>query len=136
MQRLGRRGLTDQDKKFKALVENLKTGHRADEACSGAVAEGSTPSAAMPFEQKALQYLMRAEALYTEIQVTRGGGGGGGGGGASERRGPGGSVRTGTRSEQEPVRNPPARGNAAAELAGRSTKLPQAARNLLSASRS
>src|SRR5262249_59863375 len=35
--------------------------------------------AAEPFEQKALQYLMRAEALFNEIQVTQGGGGGGGG---------------------------------------------------------
>src|SRR5215831_20458335 len=35
--------------------------------------------AAEPFEQKALQYLMRAEALFNEIQVSQGGGGGGGG---------------------------------------------------------
>src|SRR5204863_7020047 len=39
---------------------------------------------AMPFEQKALQYLMRAEALYTEIQVTMQQGGGGGGGGRQQ----------------------------------------------------
>src|SRR5262249_56977148 len=40
---------------------------------------------AEPFEQKALQYLMRADALFNEIQVTMGGGGGGGGGGQNAR---------------------------------------------------
>ncbi|HTS29616.1 MAG TPA: hypothetical protein VMH81_27285 [Bryobacteraceae bacterium] len=40
---------------------------------------------AIPNEQKALQYLLRAEATFREIQVAfgRGGGGGGGGGGAA-----------------------------------------------------
>ena len=42
---------------------------------------------ALPPEQKALQYLLRAEATFRDIQVAfgrqRGGGGGGGGGGAT-----------------------------------------------------
>jgi hypothetical protein len=40
---------------------------------------------AIPHEQKALQYLLRAEATFRQIQVAfgRGGGGGGGGGGAA-----------------------------------------------------
>ncbi len=42
---------------------------------------------AIPNEQKALQYLLRAEATYRQIQVAfgRGGGGGGGGGGGAAR---------------------------------------------------
>src|SRR5262249_49548102 len=79
MQRLSRRGLTGQDKNFKALSENMKQaieqmGPAADQLKNEKAEE------ALPFEQKALQFLMRAEALYTEIQVTQGGGGGGGGG--------------------------------------------------------
>ena len=41
----------------------------------------------MPNEQKALQYLLRAEATFRQIQVAfgqRGGGGGGGGGAARD----------------------------------------------------
>ena len=38
---------------------------------------------AIPNEQKALQFLLRAEATYRQIQVAFGGGGGGGGGGAA-----------------------------------------------------
>jgi hypothetical protein len=42
---------------------------------------------AIPHEQKALQYLLRAEATFRQIQVAfgRGGGGGGGGGGGAAR---------------------------------------------------
>ena len=87
--------------------------HRADGAGSGQPARLKRPTAAEPFEQKALQYLMRADALFTEIQVTQGGGGGGGGGDAERQRSCR-SVRAGTRSEQEPVRNRAAWRNAAA----------------------
>jgi len=61
-----------------------------------AASEAMTPAAqqlqqqkwkdAIPHEQKALQYLLRAEATFRQIQVAfggRGGGGGGGGGGAA-----------------------------------------------------
>jgi hypothetical protein len=40
---------------------------------------------AIPNEQKALQFLLRAEATYRQIQVAFGGGGGGGGGGGAAR---------------------------------------------------
>jgi Domain of unknown function (DUF4175) len=78
--RLSRRGLTGQNKQFEALADNLK---KAIEQMTPAAEQlqKSDPDAAMPPEQKALQFLMRAEALFTEIQVTMGGGGGGGGGG-------------------------------------------------------
>src|SRR3989454_227028 len=80
MQRLGRRGLAGQNKQFKELTENLK---QAIEQMGPAAEQlkNEKADAARPFEDKALQYLMRAEALFTEIQVTMGGGGGGGGGG-------------------------------------------------------
>src|SRR3989454_9823879 len=79
MQRLGRRGLAGQNKQFKELTENLK---QAIEQMGPAAEQlkNEKADAARPFEDKALQYLMRAEALFTEIQVTMGGGGGGGGG--------------------------------------------------------
>src|SRR6185436_13561131 len=78
--RLSRRGLTDQNKKFQDLSDNLK---KAMEQMTPAAEQlqKEDANAAMPPEQKALQFLMRAEALFTEIQVQQGGGGGGGGGG-------------------------------------------------------
>ena len=41
---------------------------------------------AIPNEQKALQYLLRAEATFRQIQVAFGGRGGGGGGGGAPAR--------------------------------------------------
>lgn len=41
------------------------------------------PDEALPPEQKALQHLQRAEAVFREVQVSQGGGGGGGGGGGA-----------------------------------------------------
>src|SRR5437660_8488282 len=79
LQRMSRRGLTNQDKTIKQLSENLKAAiDQMNPAADQLKAENA--QAAEPFEQKALQFLMRAEALFNEIQVTRGGGGGGGGG--------------------------------------------------------
>src|SRR5439155_11946151 len=80
MQRLARRGLSGQNKTFKDLSENLK---QAIEQMGPAAEQlkNEQADAALPYEQKALQYLMRAEALFTEIQVTMGNRGGGGGGG-------------------------------------------------------
>ena len=43
--------------------------------------QGQDADAALPHEQRALQYLQRAEEAYEEVLVTMGGGGGGGGGG-------------------------------------------------------
>src|SRR6202451_884897 len=40
---------------------------------------------AIPNEQKALQFLLRAEATFRQIKVAFGGGGGGGGGGGAAR---------------------------------------------------
>src|SRR6266568_1171259 len=79
LQRMSRRGLTGQDKMIKQLSENLKAAiDQMNPAAEQLKAENA--QAAEPLEQKALQHLMRAEALFNEIQVTMGGGGGGGGG--------------------------------------------------------
>src|SRR5436853_4894101 len=76
---MSRRGLTSQDKMIKQLSENLKAAiDQMNPAAEQLKAENA--QAAEPLEQKALQHLMRAEALFNEIQVTMGGGGGGGGG--------------------------------------------------------
>jgi hypothetical protein len=81
VERMSRRGLTNQDKMIQQMAENLKNAiQQMNPAAEQLKAEKA--EAAEPFEQKALTYLMRADALFTEIQVTRGGGGGGGGGGA------------------------------------------------------
>src|SRR5215471_13679834 len=77
LDRMNRRGLTGQDKKIAEMAQHLKTameqmGPAADQL------KAEKADAAEPFEQKALQSLMRAEALFNEIQVSQGGGGGGG----------------------------------------------------------
>src|SRR6185436_6152836 len=80
VERMSRRGLTNQDKMIRQMAENLKNAiEQMNPAAEKLKAE--KPDAAEPFEQKALQYLMRADSLFNEIQVTMGGGGGGGGGG-------------------------------------------------------
>jgi len=43
--------------------------------------QGQDADAALPHEQRSLQFLQRAEEAYEEVMVTQGGGGGGGGGG-------------------------------------------------------
>ena len=79
MTRLNRRGLSV-DEQIAQLTENLRLALEqmgpAAQHLSSEDLEG-----AQPFEQKSLQYLMRAEALFNQVQVTQGGGGGGGGGG-------------------------------------------------------
>src|SRR5215471_13482634 len=78
IERMNRRGLTGQDKMIAQMAKNLKSAmEQMTPAADQLKAEKA--DAAEPFEQKALQYLMRAEALSNEIQVTQGGGGGGGG---------------------------------------------------------
>jgi len=78
IERMNRRGLTGQDKMIAQMAQNLKSAiEQMTPAADQLKAEKA--DAAEPFEQKALQYLMRAEALFNEIQVSQGGGGGGGG---------------------------------------------------------
>jgi hypothetical protein len=78
LERMNRRGLTSQDKMIKQMAEDLKAA--IDQMTPAAdQLKAQKADAAEPFEQKALMNLMRAEALFNEIQVSLGGGGGGGG---------------------------------------------------------
>ena len=81
-ERMKRRRLAGTNEEFRRFVEEME---KAAEAMSGAAEELKRvqwKSALQP-EQKALQHLLRAEAVFRQIQVAfgRGGGGGGGGGG-------------------------------------------------------
>ncbi len=80
MERLTRRGLA-QDEQIGQLTANLQLALEQMGPASQQL-EDENLEEAQPFEQKSLQYLMRAEALFNQVQVTMGGGGGGGGGGA------------------------------------------------------
>ncbi len=82
--RLERRQLTDQNEMIKALTENV---NKAVEKM-GPISENlmkNNPTAALPLEGEAYNYLGKAAALYTEIQVSQGQRGGGGGGGGDSR---------------------------------------------------
>src|SRR5215471_14540049 len=84
VERMSRRGLTNQDKMIKQMADNLKSAIEQMNPAAEQLQAGK-PDTAEPFEQKALQFLMRADALFNEIQVSMGGGGGGGGGGQNAR---------------------------------------------------
>src|ERR1022692_967626 len=89
--RMKARQLTDAGDSFKSFVKDMETAVEA----MGPAAEklkGAGWQDALPHEQKALQYLMRAEATSRDIQVafgnqSKGGGGGGGGAGARDMEG-------------------------------------------------
>ena len=82
-QRMDNRGVTD-DSSFKQIAMLLPQAAEQMELAVKGLRDKS-PSGAMPPEQKALQILQRAEAIYRDVQVAfqeQGGGGGGGGGGS------------------------------------------------------
>jgi hypothetical protein len=79
------RGLTGSDTTFmqiqRALAEGAKEMQNAEEQLGRRSGRG-----ALPFEERALAHMQRADALYRDVQVQQqqqGGGGGGGGGGQS-----------------------------------------------------
>jgi hypothetical protein len=81
-ERMNNRGITN-DSSFNAIAELLPQAAEHMDAATGALRDGR-PTVALPEEQKALQFLLRAEAIYEEVQIQfqqqQGGGGGGGGG--------------------------------------------------------
>ena len=82
LRRMGNRGITGVDSDFATISESLKKA--IDEM--GLAEESLTakdPIVAMPFEQRALQHLQRADAFFREVQVSFQQGGGGGGGQAA-----------------------------------------------------
>ena len=82
LRRMGNRGITGLAGEFATISESLKKA--IDEM--GPAEESLTakdPNKAMPFEQRALQHLQRADAFFREVQVSFQQGGGGGGGQAA-----------------------------------------------------
>src|SRR2546426_10737323 len=72
---------------FKSFVDDMEKAVEAMGPASEKLKVAKWQDALQP-EQKALQYLLRAEATFRDIQVAfgqRGGGGGGGGGGGATR---------------------------------------------------
>ncbi len=83
--RLQSRELTSQNEEFSAFQKDMSS---AAEAMGPATDKLKLQkwAEALPDEQKALQYLLRAEATFRKIQVAFGNSGGGGGGGGSAGR--------------------------------------------------
>ncbi|MEJ1965196.1 MAG: DUF4175 family protein [Gammaproteobacteria bacterium] len=79
VQRAQARGVDDADPKNKALIENLQQAVQAMSPAAKHLGDADFPQA-IPSEQKALQHLLRAEALYSDIELqfrsAQGGGGG------------------------------------------------------------
>ncbi len=76
------RQLTGVDPRIQQFVDNLEQAAEAMAPAADNLAETEL-QAAVPSEQEALQHLLRAESVFTDIQVAFQQGGGGGGGGAS-----------------------------------------------------
>ena len=81
--RLNNRGVV-RDPEFEQIAQFLPQAMEEMEAAMERL-DAADPQGALAEEQQALQYLLRAEALYDEVQVSQQQGGGGGGGGG---RGP------------------------------------------------
>ena len=82
VQRTRARQLTRTDPKFAQFAELMEQAAGFMQPAAEALQAFQLDDAVGP-EQQALQFLLRAENLFTDIQVTMGRGGGGGGGGAS-----------------------------------------------------
>src|SRR5688572_14034371 len=77
--RLVERGIAAQDTNYAKIAEILPKAVAEMRAAEVTLGRRDTKGA-LPPEQRALQHLQRAEAVFREIQVSMGGGGGGGGG--------------------------------------------------------
>lgn len=78
--RIENRQIVAIDSTFAAIAEALRGAMVAMETAEEALGRRE-PEPALPPEQQALRHLQRAEAVFREVQVTRGGGGAPGGGG-------------------------------------------------------
>ena len=79
--RLERRELTEENNEFSSFQEDMKAAAQAMAPAAQAL-QLQRWKEALPQEQKALQFLLRAEATFREIEVAFGNRGGGGGGGS------------------------------------------------------
>ena len=71
------------DPVFRSIAEILPQAADAMREAEGEL-QGQDAAGALPPEQRALQFLQRAEEAYEEVMVQMGGGGGGGGGGGNQ----------------------------------------------------
>ena len=78
------RQLDGTNSKFREFVENLEKAAAAMEPAAEELSDQDLQAAVQP-EQQALQYLLRAESIFTAIQISMQQGGGGGGGGGAGR---------------------------------------------------
>ena len=78
--KLVQRGIAKSDSNWQKIADILPKASAMMDTAEKKLSDGSPQSALAP-EQRALQQLQRAEAVFREIQVSMGGGGGGGGGG-------------------------------------------------------
>ncbi|HEV8150614.1 MAG TPA: DUF4175 family protein [Gemmatimonadales bacterium] len=85
VRRLMERGIASADTSFALIHAELDTASREMEKAEENLGKG-IPSEALPAEQRALQRLQRAEAVYREVQVQLGSSGQGSGGGGSNVR--------------------------------------------------
>ena len=79
--RLERRELTDENAEFSSFQKDMGAAAQAMQPAAQALQQQKWKDA-MPQEQKALQYLLRAEATFRQIEVAFGSSAGGGGGGS------------------------------------------------------
>ena len=80
--RLVQRGIAASDSNYDKIAKILPQAAKEMDEAEKILAQNDAQKALSP-EQRALQHLLRAEAVYREIQISQGGGGGGGGGGGS-----------------------------------------------------
>src|SRR3989304_4525791 len=87
VRRLVERDIAGSDTNFAKIHAELEAAGREMQTAEERLGRG-LPREALPPEQRALQHVQRAEAVYREVQVQLGGegGGGGGGGGGSQAR--------------------------------------------------
>jgi hypothetical protein len=82
--RLEARELTEENEEFSRFQEDMNAAAKAMTPAAQALQQKKWKEA-LPEEQKALQFLLRAEATFRQIEVAFGNRGGGGGGGGSGR---------------------------------------------------
>jgi hypothetical protein len=82
--RLESRELTEENEEFSSFQKDMDAAAKAMDPAAKSLQQQKW-NEAMPQEQKALQFLLRAEATFRQIEVAFGSVGGGGGGGGSGR---------------------------------------------------
>lgn len=82
LERVSARARLSGGSEFEQVAQSLEQAGPAMDEARDRLRDDQVPDA-LPFEQQALQHLLRAEEVFREVQVSRGGGGGGGGQGSS-----------------------------------------------------